>query len=88
MKTAEEIAIKHGLYHSYTKEADDKAIAAMKEYANQKLEEAADISEHEKLHYIWQESASDNTHDSLYSRGKAVAFGEIRKSILELKDEI
>lgn len=33
MKTPEEIAIRHGLYHSYTKKADGLAVQAMKEFA-------------------------------------------------------
>lgn len=40
MKTSEEIAIKHGLYNSFTKKADESAIQAMKEYALEVAKEA------------------------------------------------
>lgn len=35
LSTAKEIAIKHGLYHSHTRLADEKAVAAMQEYSDQ-----------------------------------------------------
>lgn len=35
IKSIEEIAIKYGLYHSYTKKPDESALKAMEEYAQQ-----------------------------------------------------
>lgn len=43
MKTPEEIAISHGLYHSFSKKADDMVISAMKEYAQQIILEVIEI---------------------------------------------
>lgn len=84
IKSIEEIAIKYGLYHSFTKKPDESALKAMEEYAQQFQEQAPTdvltteimvLRERNEELAAWKESAMQVMNDlNLQAIGDELGF--------------